>query len=112
MYVIFGILAIVAAVLLILVVVIQNSKGGGLSNALGASNISNMIGSRRAAQDIEKVTWYLIAAVMVLSFFANVTIPTNAGSTTKSFSNMMGAPEGDASAADAPAKVGEDGAEE
>jgi preprotein translocase subunit SecG len=48
MGIIFGILSIVAAILLILIVVVQNSKGGGLSNALGASNITNVIGSRRA----------------------------------------------------------------
>ena len=69
---IFAILAILASLLLILVVVIQNSKGGGLSSTFGASNLTNMIGNRRATQDIEKVTWYLITAVMVISFITTI----------------------------------------
>ena len=40
MNIIFGILAIIAAILLILIVVVQNSKGGGLSGALGASKVT------------------------------------------------------------------------
>lgn len=67
---IIAILAILASLLLILVVVIQNSKGGGLSSTFGANNLSSMIGNRRATQDIEKVTWYLITGVMVISFVA------------------------------------------
>ena len=72
MNIIFAILAILASLLLILVVVIQNSKGGGLSSTFGASNLTNMIGNRRATQDIEKVTWYLITGVMVICFMATI----------------------------------------
>ncbi|HEX2900470.1 MAG TPA: preprotein translocase subunit SecG, partial [Bacteroidia bacterium] len=88
----FGILSIIAAILLILIVVVQNSKGGGLSSALGASNITNVIGTRRATQDIEKYTWYLLASVMLLAFLANV---TNAGKTVtanQSFESLLNAP--------------------
>jgi preprotein translocase subunit SecG len=101
MSIIFGILAILAAILLILVVVVQNSKGGGLSNALGASNITNMIGSRRATQDIEKFTWYLVAAVMVMAFLANVTAGGKTVKSADSFESLLNAP----SAPAAPAKT-------
>lgn len=92
MGIIFGILSIVAAILLILIVVVQNSKGGGLSNALGASNITNVIGSRRATQDIEKFTWYLVAAMMLMAFMANVTSSGKTVKTTESFSTLLDAP--------------------
>jgi preprotein translocase subunit SecG len=98
MNIIFGILAIVAAILLILIVVVQNSKGGGLSNALGASNITNMIGTRRATQDIEKFTWYLVAAMMVMAFMANVTGNGRTVKTADSFESMLNAPSAPAAA--------------
>ncbi|MFN8396629.1 MAG: preprotein translocase subunit SecG [Bacteroidia bacterium] len=101
MGIVFGILAMVAAALLILIVVVQNSKGGGLSSALGASNITNMIGTRRATQDIEKYTWYLLAGVLILAFMANVTLTGN--TSVKSSSNLeslMNAPSSAAPATD------------
>jgi preprotein translocase subunit SecG len=88
----FGILAILAAILLILIVVVQNSKGGGLSGALGASNITNMIGTRRATQDIEKYTWYLVACMMFLAFLANVTTDGKTESSATSFEKLLDAP--------------------
>lgn len=104
MYVIFGLLALVAAVLLILIVMVQNSKGGGLSNTFGASNLTNVIGTRRATQDIEKFTWYLVAAVMVLSFLANVTQGRSTTAKGESFESMMSVPT--AQPAPAPAETG------
>ena len=70
----FMILGMLVAVLLTLVVLVQNSKGGGLSSTFGANNLSNMIGNRRASQDIEKITWYLIGGLMVIAFLASATI--------------------------------------
>ncbi len=67
-----GILALFIAAILVFLVLIQNSKGGGISNAFGASNISNMIGARRASQDIEKFTWYMAGALAVIAFVANI----------------------------------------
>ena len=104
MNIVFGILAIVAAILLILIVVVQNSKGGGLSNALGASNITNMIGTRRATQDIEKFTWYLVAAMMLMAFMANVTGNGNIVKQADSFESLLSAPI--APAPEAPAEGG------
>ena len=77
MAVILGILAIVLAVALTFVVVIQNSKGGGLSSAFGASNLSNVVGARRSAQEIEKITWWLIGIVFLVAFVANVSFKSN-----------------------------------
>jgi preprotein translocase subunit SecG len=103
MGILFGILAIVAAILLVLIVVVQNSKGGGLSGALGANNLTNMIGTRRATQDIEKFTWYLVTAVFVLAFLANVSLSGKKVSGDQSFESLLNAPTAPAATAPAPA---------
>jgi len=89
MNIIIAIIAMVASVLLILVIVVQNSKGGGLSNTFGASNLSSMIGNRRAAQDIERFTWYLISGLMVISFVASVTVSSGPVQESASFGNLL-----------------------
>lgn len=64
-YFLFIILIVIAAVLMIGIVLIQESKGGGL-----ASNFSsyNQIGGVRKTTDfIEKATWSLAAAMVVVS---------------------------------------------
>ena len=59
------ILAIIVAVLLGLVVLIQNPKGGGLGSGFG--NVGNQIfGAQRSTDVVEKATWYLSIALLVL----------------------------------------------
>lgn len=73
MFVLFGTLAILVAILLILVVVIQNSKGGGLSSTFGgASSATQLLGSRRSNEAIEKITWYLAGGLALIAFLANI----------------------------------------
>jgi len=61
-------LTIIVAVLLVLVVLAQNSKGGGLSSQFGGSGSSTqMIGVKRTADFLEKTTWALAIALMVLA---------------------------------------------
>lgn len=65
MYTLFVILIVIAALLMIGIVLIQESKGGGL-----ASNFStyNQIGGVRKTTDfIEKTTWGLAVAMVVIS---------------------------------------------
>ena len=65
MYTLFVILIVIAALLMIGIVLIQESKGGGL-----ASNYSqfNQIGGVRKTTDfIEKTTWGLAAAMVIIS---------------------------------------------
>lgn len=89
MNILFAIIAMICAVLLILVVVVQNSKGGGLSSTFGASNLSTMIGNRRAAQDIEKFTWYLISGLFVISFVASISVSSGPVQEQESFGNIL-----------------------
>ena len=76
MNIIFGILAIIAAILLILIVDVQN----------------NMIGTRRATQDIEKYTWYLLGGLIFLTFLANVTNSAKTVQASQSFESLLNAP--------------------
>ena len=54
------------AVILILIVMVQNPKGGGLSQSLGGVS-SQVFGAKNSAGLVEKVTWYLALAIVVLS---------------------------------------------
>ena len=80
MYTLFVVFIVIAALLMIGIVLIQESKGGGL-----ASNFStyNQIGGVRKTTDfIEKTTWGLAAAMVVLSVVCAYVAPqaTGAGS--------------------------------
>ena len=73
MYTLLIILIVIAAVLMIGIVLIQESKGGGL-----ASNFSsyNQIGGVRKTTDIiEKTTWGLAVAMVVISIFCAYVAP-------------------------------------
>jgi preprotein translocase subunit SecG len=77
MYTLLVILIVVAAVLMIGIVLIQESKGGGL-----ASNFSsyNQIGGVRKTTDfIEKTTWGLAAAMVVISVACAYVAPQATG---------------------------------
>lgn len=77
MYTLFSILIIIAAILLILAVLVQNSKGGGL--AANFSGANQIVGVRQTADFIEKFTWILAVAIVVLSLAATVVIDRKAG---------------------------------
>jgi preprotein translocase subunit SecG len=65
LYTVVIVLTLIAAVLLVGVVLIQKSKGGGLGSSFAGSN--QILGVRRTNDVVEKATWYLAAAVCVLS---------------------------------------------
>jgi preprotein translocase subunit SecG len=67
------VLLIIASILLILIVLVQNSKGGGLVSNFSSSN--QIMGVRKTADFLEKATWYLAVAVLVLSLAGSITLP-------------------------------------
>ena len=70
-------LILLSCVLLILVILAQNSKGGGLTSQFGGSGASNMIGVKKTGDLLEKLTWWFIIAIFVLSIGSNLmNIPT------------------------------------
>ena len=73
MYVFISILILIASILLILIVLIQNSKGGGLASGFSSSN--QIMGVRKTTDFLEKATWSLAGAVIVLSIVITAFIP-------------------------------------
>ncbi|WP_443937315.1 preprotein translocase subunit SecG [Pedobacter sp. MW01-1-1] len=70
------ILLIVVCVALGLFVLIQNPKGGGL--ATGGSG-SNMFGVQRTGDVLEKGSWVLLTAIVVLTLVITTVAKTNTG---------------------------------
>lgn len=73
MYTVISILILIVCILLILIVLVQNSKGGGLASSFASSN--QIMGVRKTTDFLEKATWSLAAAMLVLSIVAVMTIP-------------------------------------
>jgi preprotein translocase subunit SecG len=69
-------LIILVCILLVLVVLIQKPKGGGLTASMSAP--SQLIGVARSSDVVEKITWGLIIALLVLSVGMNLGIDRNA----------------------------------
>ncbi|WP_081659323.1 preprotein translocase subunit SecG [Pedobacter glucosidilyticus] len=68
------ILAIIICILLVLIILVQNPKGGGLSSGFSSSN--NIMGVQRTGDILEKGSWGLAIALMVISLLINVGSPT------------------------------------
>ncbi|MGD0710394.1 MAG: preprotein translocase subunit SecG [Bacteroidales bacterium] len=77
-----SVLILIVCVLLTLVVLVQNSKGGGLASNFSSSN--QIMGVRKTADFLEKATWTLAVALLVLSLVSIFVIPRNSGAVTKS----------------------------
>jgi preprotein translocase subunit SecG len=72
-YIFVTILVLIACVLVIMVVLVQNSKGGGL--AANFTSAGQSMGVRKTADFLEKSTWTLAAAIVLLSLVATASIP-------------------------------------
>ena len=72
MFIFLSVLIIIAAIFLILIVLVQNSKGGGLAANFQSSN--QIMGVRRTADFLEKATWTLASALLVLCVLASISI--------------------------------------
>ena len=83
MSVFIGVLIILVCVFLVLVILVQNPKGGGLSSEFGSAN---QIGVRKTADFLEKSTWGLAIALVVLSLVAAA---TQEGATVPEFNDTL-----------------------
>jgi len=72
MYLVLVILIVIVCVLLGAIVLIQNPKGGGLTSNFSSS--SQLMGVQKTGDFLEKGTWILAIALMVLSLAVNVTL--------------------------------------
>lgn len=76
-YTLFVILIVLAALLMIFIVLIQESKGGGLASNFSSSN--SIMGVRKTTDVVEKMTWALAIAMVVLSVACAYVAPQATG---------------------------------
>jgi preprotein translocase subunit SecG len=74
MYTLFVILIVLASFLMIGIVLIQESKGGGLASNFSSSNA--IMGVRKTTDFIEKATWGLAIAMVIISVLCSYVAPT------------------------------------
>ena len=60
--------------MLTLAVLVQNSKGGGL--AAGFASSAQVMGVRKTSDFLEKLTWGLASALLILCLVSNFAIPS------------------------------------
>ena len=77
MYILFVILIVLASLCMIGIVLIQESKGGGLASAFSSANSS--FGVRQTTNFIEKTTWTLAAAMVIISIICAYVAPNATG---------------------------------
>lgn len=65
LYTLFVVLIVLVALLMIFIVLIQESKGGGLASNFSSSNA--IMGVRKTTDVVEKLTWGLAAAMVIIS---------------------------------------------
>lgn len=75
MYTFLIILALIICTFLILIVLVQNPKGGGLASNFAASN--QIMGVKRTGDFLEKATWTLAIALLVICLGVNMFQPGN-----------------------------------
>ena len=64
-YTLFVVLIVLVSILMILIVLIQESKGGGLASNFSSTN--SIMGVRKTTDIVEKLTWGLAIAMVVIS---------------------------------------------
>jgi preprotein translocase subunit SecG len=69
----FVILIAIVSLLLILIIMVQNPKGGGLNSAFGGTaEAQKIMGAARSTDILEKITWGLGAALLILTLIAGI----------------------------------------
>lgn len=81
MFLAISILIFIICVFLILIVLVQNSKGGGLTAGFSASN--QVMGVRKTTDFLEKATWSLAGAIVVLSIVSAAFLNTSEDAVAK-----------------------------
>lgn len=75
-YTLFMGLIILVAVLLILIIMVQNPKGGGLASSFGGGGAQSLGGGVQSTTNfLDKSTWFLAIALLVLILLSNISAP-------------------------------------
>lgn len=79
MYIFLIIVITLIAIMMAIVVLLQSGKGGGLAGIASGGQTTQILGARQAPDFLEKATWTLGTAFIVLCILANfVTDPSEA----------------------------------
>ncbi len=62
------------SVLLMGAILIQNPKGGGIDSTFGGNATNQMFGAAKSIDFIEKITWYLGAALFALCIITAIMV--------------------------------------
>ena len=76
-YTLLVVLIVLVAILMILIVLIQESKGGGLASNFSSTN--SIMGVRKTTDIVEKLTWGLAGAMVVISVACAYVAPQATG---------------------------------
>ena len=71
-FTIFVVLVVIASILLTIVVLLQNGKGDSMASNFVAGN--QTFGVRQTANMLEKVTWGLVAFIVIVSVISSFTM--------------------------------------
>ncbi|WP_418637034.1 preprotein translocase subunit SecG [Winogradskyella sp.] len=82
-FTIFLILIVIVAFLLVVVIMVQNPKGGGLSSSFGGGGTQQMGGVQKTGDFLDKSTWFLATALIVLILASNLTIGSGGSTESK-----------------------------
>lgn len=86
-YIFVSVVIIIACVLQIFVVLVQNSKGGGL--AANFTSAGQTMGIRKTADFLEKSTWTIAAAILILCVVATASIPRGGNAQQSRIQNQI-----------------------
>lgn len=75
MFILLSVVVVVISVLLILIVLIQNPKGGVLSSSFSSMG-NQILGASRSTETVEKFTWYLAGALMIICVASVFILPS------------------------------------
>lgn len=110
----------IIAVLMTIVILLQSGKGGGLAGIASGGATTQILGSRQAPDFLERATWTLATAFIVLSILSNFVIGNEEAQTpviqqqqgqTQQQAPVLPGPPGDAAPADQGAGAGESSGE-
>jgi len=86
-YIFVSVLVIIACILQVMIVLVQNSKGGGL--AANFTSAGQSMGIRKTADFLEKATWSLAGAILILCVVATAAIPRTKESERSMIENQI-----------------------
>lgn len=108
-FVIFLVLIVIVAFLLVVVIMVQNPKGGGLSSSFGGGGTQQVGGVKKTGDFLDKSTWALAVALIVLILASNLAIDSGVSAESKALdtNDNTELPVVPASSNDEPAGAGE-----